>query len=76
MAKGKIKWFNFRRGYGFITDENGKDIFVHHKGIKYGRRYTGYEQGDEVEFETGTDDKGKEMAINVSFAAKDDDQEK
>ena len=36
--KGKVKWFNAERGYGFITGEDGKDVFVHFSGIKDGRK--------------------------------------
>ena len=34
MATGRVKWFNEQKGYGFIEQENGKDVFVHHTGIK------------------------------------------
>lgn len=72
--KGKVKWFNYRKGYGFITDENGNDIFVHHSRIKKGRRYTGYETGDEVEFQIETDDNGKDLAADVVFAKKEEEE--
>ena len=33
MTKGTVKWFNSQKGFGFITDENGKDVFVHYSGL-------------------------------------------
>ena len=50
MAKGKVKWFNNQKGYGFITPENGKDVFVHHTAIK-SDGYRTLEEGQEVEFD-------------------------
>jgi len=63
MAKGKVKWFNDQKGYGFITTESGKDIFVHHTAIQD----TGFKtltEGQEVEFEVTQGPKG-EQAVNV-----------
>lgn len=48
---GTVKWFNLQKGFGFITDENGNDHFVHHRGIVTGRHFTGFHEGDEVSFE-------------------------
>lgn len=63
MVKGKVKWFSNQKGYGFITPENGKDVFVHHGAIQ-GEGYKSLEEGQEVEFEITQSPKG-EQAINV-----------
>lgn len=63
MAKGKVKWFNNQKGYGFITPENGKDVFVHHTAIQ-GDGYKSLEEGQEVEFDIQNGPKG-EQATNV-----------
>lgn len=64
MAKGKVKWFNSQKGYGFIEMENGKDIFVHHKAIQ-GRGFKTLDEGEFVEFEIRQGPKG-EHAENVT----------
>ncbi len=64
MAKGKVKWFSNQKGYGFITSEDGKDVFVHHSAIK-GEGYKTLEEGQEVEFDVTQGPKG-EQATNVS----------
>ncbi len=63
MAKGKVKWFNNQKGYGFITPENGNDVFVHHTAIQ-GEGYKTLNEGQEVEFEITKGEKG-EQAVNV-----------
>ena len=63
MARGKVKWFSNQKGYGFITPENGNDVFVHHSAIQ-GDGYKTLEEGQEVEFEVTTGPKG-EQATNV-----------
>lgn len=64
MASGSVKWFSNRKGYGFITPEDGgKDIFVHHTGIK-GEGYKTLEEGQQVDFEVIQGPKG-EQATNV-----------
>jgi len=63
MVKGKVKWFSNQKGYGFITPENGKDVFVHHTAIQ-GEGYKSLEEGQEVEFEIKEGPKG-EQAANV-----------
>ena len=63
MARGKVKWFNNQKGYGFITPENGKDVFVHHSVIQ-GDGYKSLEEGQEVEFDIQNGPKG-EQATDV-----------
>jgi CspA family cold shock protein len=63
MARGKVKWFNNQKGFGFIEQESGKDVFVHHTAIK-ADGYRSLEEGQEVEFEIEQGPKG-EQAINV-----------
>ncbi len=63
MAKGKVKWFNNSKGYGFITTEEGKDVFVHHSEIQ-GEGYKSLDEGQEVEFEVQQGPKG-EQAVKV-----------
>ncbi|MDP8258321.1 MAG: cold shock domain-containing protein [Candidatus Aadella gelida] len=63
MAKGTVKWFNNQKGYGFISPEEGKDVFVHHSAIQ-GEGYKSLDEGQAVEFEIQQGPKGEE-AINV-----------
>jgi CspA family cold shock protein len=63
MAKGKVKWFNNQKGFGFITPENGKDVFVHHTAIT-GDGYKSLDEGQDVEFDIQQGPKG-EQAVNV-----------
>ena len=64
MAKGKVKWFNNQKGYGFITPENGADVFVHHTAIQ-GEGYKSLEEGQAVEFDVTKGPKG-DQAVNVA----------
>ena len=63
MAKGTVKWFNDQKGYGFITPENGNDVFVHHKSIQ-GEGFKSLAEGQKVEFNIEQGPKG-EQATNV-----------
>lgn len=62
--KGTVKWFNAAKGYGFITDDNGQDIFVHYTGIATNGFKTLVE-GQEVSFDTAPGTKGPQ-AVNVA----------
>lgn len=66
MAKGKIKWFSNQKGYGFITGEDGKEVFVHYSAIQ-GEGYKTLEEGQEVEYEVTQGPKG-DQATNVRKA--------
>lgn len=57
MARGKIKWFSGQKGYGFITTDDGKDVFVHYSGIQ-ADGYKTLEKDQEVEFEIVKGPKG------------------
>ena len=50
MAKGTVKWFNNQKGYGFICDEAGNDIFVHYTGLNM-EGFKTVKEGEEVEFD-------------------------
>ena len=65
MAEGTVKWFNPRKGYGFIDTGDGKDIFVHYASIS-GDGYKSLSEGDAVTFDIIEGDKGP-RAENVSF---------
>ena len=64
MAKGHVKWFNATKGYGFISQEGGKDVFVHFSAIQ-GDGFKTLDEGQEVEFEVTDGPKGPQ-AVNVS----------
>lgn len=63
MQKGQVKWFNEKKGYGFITRDDGTDVFVHHTGIE-GEGFKTLYEGDKVEFEVKEGPKGLQ-ASNV-----------
>ncbi|MBF8984198.1 cold-shock protein [Lutibacter sp. B2] len=66
MEKGTVKWFNGEKGYGFISRENGEDVFVHFSAIN-SDGYKTLEEGQAVQFEVVDGDKGPQAA-NVTRA--------
>jgi len=63
MPKGKVKWFDNRKGFGFIQGEDGNDIFVHYSEIQ-GNDYRSLDEDDEVEYQVKKGPKG-DQATNV-----------
>lgn len=63
MAEGTVKWFNDSKGFGFISQEGGKDVFVHHTAIE-GEGFRSLAEGDRVQFEVAQGPKGPQ-ASNV-----------
>jgi CspA family cold shock protein len=61
MAKGRVKWFNEKKGFGFISKDEGEDVFVHFSAIK-GEGFKSLSEGDEVEFEVSQGPKGLQAA--------------
>lgn len=68
MKTGKVKWFSDMRGYGFITDEAGNDVFVHYSNIQMEGRKS-LNQNDIVEFEIGEGKDGRTQAVNVKVVS-------
>ena len=64
MANGTVKWFNDSKGFGFITSEDGSDVFVHHTSIQ-GNGFKSLAEGDSVSFDTEKGPKGPK-ATNVT----------
>jgi CspA family cold shock protein len=65
MATGTVKWYDERKGFGFIKQESGEDVFFHRTGIKETGFRSVLKEGDSVNFEVRQGQKGKQ-AFNVS----------
>ena len=65
MAKGTVKWFSDQKGYGFITGEDGKDVFVHYSGLNM-EGFKTLKEGQNVVYDVTDGDKGPQ-ATNVSI---------
>ena len=64
MVKGNVKWFNQKRGYGFLCRENGDDVFVHYTAIQK-EGFKTLREGESVEFEVRDRSKNHPEAVNV-----------
>ncbi|MCI8408391.1 MAG: cold-shock protein [Lachnospiraceae bacterium] len=64
MNRGTVKWFNNQKGFGFISDAEGNDVFVHYSGLNM-EGYKSLEEGQEVEYEVIEGEKGPQ-ATNVT----------
>lgn len=64
MEQGTVKWFDAKKGYGFIKPDEGVDVFVHFKAI-ISEGYKSLNEGDRVEFDTEAGKGGKTQAVNV-----------
>lgn len=72
METGTVKWFDDQKGYGFIKQEFGEDVFVHHSNLNQ-EGYASLNEGDEVEFEIEETEKGlSAMDVNVTDEAEQD----
>ncbi|MFQ6002116.1 MAG: cold-shock protein [Candidatus Zixiibacteriota bacterium] len=67
MPKGTVKWFNQKKGYGFILSEEGKEIFVHFSSIQ-GEGFKTLREGEEVQFEITQGDKGEQATRVVKLS--------
>ena len=65
MSNGKVKWFDGKKGFGFIQQDNGEEVFVHYTDIKTDKQFKTLDQGVEVEFEIVEGARGLK-AVNVT----------
>ena len=66
MSKGTVKWFNNQKGYGFISDEAGNDVFVHYSGLNM-EGYKTLEEGQAVEYDVTEGEKGPQAGNVVKL---------
>ena len=64
---GKVKWFNNKKGYGFLTNLEGKDFFIHYTGISSEDKFKTLDNGINVMFVVEVDDRGLERAVDVKI---------
>jgi cold shock protein len=67
MSQGTVKWFNDKKGFGFIIAEDGKDVFVHHTAIE-GEGYKTLKEGEKVQFEIVKGPKGDQATKVVKLS--------
>ena len=67
MAQGSVKWFNESKGYGFITADEGKDVFVHYSAIQ-GEGFKTLREGEKVSFDVVDGEKGPQAAHVVKLS--------
>lgn len=66
MYRGKVKWFNESKGYGFLEQDSGADVFVHHTAIQ-GQGFRTLKEGETVEFEVEDSQKGPKATSVIRF---------
>ena len=75
MVRGEVKWFNNKKGYGFIAAETGEDVFVHHSAIQDEAEYKELAEGQQVKFDIEDSPKGKQAVNVVKLEASDTEDE-